>query len=1098
MPRHEPRSENFPACCRQAAARLGSVALLGLTLTGCTGDDGRVAAAQPQNANESTAAAESAGAATTVPNPLRNVYFGDLHTHTNFSYDAFLNGTRATPDDAYRYAQGEPLTHAAGFQIQLDRPLDFFAVTDHASFLGMLPAMLDPEQEASRHPDAELARRIAAGELTGAERGAAYADIRAHTLGTRDGLLDLDVVRSAWRETIAAAERHNDPGRFTTFIAYEFTGSPENQNLHRNVIFRGSAAPEVPFSRLDSFNPEELWAWMDRNREAGIEALAIPHNSNGSNGLMFRLATYAGEPLDAAYTEIRTRNEPLVEITQTKGTSDTHPALSPNDEWADFEIWSYRIGGGTTPSQPQGSYVREAYLNGLRLEEEQGINPFRFGLVGATDNHAGSGAPAESDYFTAGGRPQRGASIPFDPPRPDGSLYSASPLGAIRGASGLTGVWAEENTRESIYDAFQRKETFATTGPRIRLRFFAGYDYPNDLAENPDLVAAALRRRRGHGRRAGRTGRPRSEVPGLGEPRSGGQPAGPRPGHQGVDRRRRGARARLRRRLLGRNVGGSGDAPLPRQRRDGGPRHLRGRRRRRRRRAAHVVDRSRLRSGAARRLLRAGAREPVLPLVHLGGGPRRRGAASRSSGHHPGAGLVVADLDHALTATTQRIATWWSREAAPAARTQHAAGGVLAGMLVLAIAGAVWPAVPDVSAAMLAWVALALLWPGIGRRQQLQALVFIAAGLAAFLWGASRGAPLRVDSLLGQNQPILSMLASITLLRLLNRPPRTDEPELPRGLRAYLQSMLGVHAFGSVINISAVIIMCDRLTRVRPLGFNQAQLFSRAFSAVAFYSPFIGGVALALSYTPGSSPLVMMLFGLPLAAAAFLLLYRFASSGRAEDVGGFRGYPLHPQDLKVPLALGAGVLIASVALPGYSVLTLITMVTPAVVVGVLLKRSGMRGLRPAFAEYVRERAPQMGGELALFLGAGVLAAGVVAAAAGAGDWTIFPRLDAFHASLLVLACIVTSLVCIHPAVLVGVTVALVETIEVDPTLLATTFAMGWGPLGCAVNPLSGVNVVLATRYGADNWRIARSNVAFSAALFVVAVGLLYLYEYTRL
>ncbi|MCE2541289.1 MAG: hypothetical protein J4G16_13180 [Acidobacteria bacterium] len=417
-------------------------------------------------------------------------------------------------------------------------------------------------------------------------------------------------------------------------------------------------------------------------------------------------------------------------------------------------------------------------------------------------------------------------------------------------------------------------------------------------------------------------------------------------------------------------------------------------------------------------------------------------------------------------------------------------------MLVLAIVGAVWPAVPEVSAALLAWVALALLWPGIGRRQQLQALVFVAAGVAALLWGASRGAPLHIDSLLGQNQPILSMLASITLLRLLNRPPRTDDPELPRGLGAYLQSMLGVHAFGSVINISAVIIMCDRLTRMRPLGFDQAQLFSRAFSAVAFYSPFIGGVALALSYTPGSSPLVMMLFGLPLAAAAFLLLYWFARRSRDEDVGGFRGYPLHPQDLKVPLALGAGVLIASVAMPGYSVLALITMVTPAVVVGVLLKRSGLRGLRPALAEYVRERAPQMGGELALFLGAGVLAAGVVAAA-GAGDWTILPRLDAFHASLLVLACIVTSLVCVHPAVLVGVTVALVETIEVDPTLLATAFAMGWG-LGCAVNPLSGVNVVLATRYGADNWRIARSNTAYSASLFVVAVGLLYLYEYTRL
>ena len=502
MSRHDHRSRDSVVrrlSPRKLAVAAIAVWLLGFTLAGCSDDGGRIAAAGPQDAaagpQDAAAgpqdAAESAGAATPAPNPLRNVYFGDLHTHTNFSYDAFLNGTRATPDDAYRYAQGEPLTHAAGFEIQLDRPLDFFAVTDHASFLGMLPAMLDPEQDVFRHPDSELARSIASGALTGTDRQAAYADIRAHTLGTREGLLDLNVVRSAWRETIAAAERHNDPGRFTTFIAYEFTGSPENQNLHRNVIFRGSAAPDVPFSRLDSFNPEELWAWMDRNREAGIEALAIPHNSNGSNGLMFRLATYAGEPLDAGYAEIRTRNEPLVEITQTKGTSDTHPALSPNDEWADFEIWSYRIGGGTTPSQPSGSYVREAYLNGLRLEEERGINPFRFGLVGATDNHAGSGAPTESDYFTAGGRPQRGASIPFDPPRPDGSLYSASPLGAIRGASGLTGVWAEENTRESIFDAFRRKETFATTGPRMRVRFFAGYDYPADLADDPDLVAAA-------------------------------------------------------------------------------------------------------------------------------------------------------------------------------------------------------------------------------------------------------------------------------------------------------------------------------------------------------------------------------------------------------------------------------------------------------------------------------------------------------------------------------------------------------------------------------------------------------------------------------
>ena len=418
-------------------------------------------------------------------------------------------------------------------------------------------------------------------------------------------------------------------------------------------------------------------------------------------------------------------------------------------------------------------------------------------------------------------------------------------------------------------------------------------------------------------------------------------------------------------------------------------------------------------------------------------------------------------------------------------------------MLVLAIASAVWPVVPPLAAAAPAWVALALLWRDLGWRRQLQALIFIAAGLAAFAWGASQGAPLRFDSLLGQNQPILSMLAAVTLLRLLNRPPREDEPELPRGRHAYLRSFLGIHAFGSVINIAAIIIMADRLARVRPLGFGQARLFSRAFSAVAFYSPFIGGVALALFYTPGSSPVVMMLFGLPLAAAAFLLLYWHAASGRDEGVETFRGYPLHPQDLKVPLTLGGAVLIAATTMPGYSVLTLITMVTPAVVLAVLIKRSGIRGLRPALAEYVRERAPQMGSELALFLGAGVLTAGVVAAAAGSGDWTLLSRLDAFHAALLVLVFIVTSLICIHPAVLMGITVALVETVEHDPTLLAMTFAMGWG-LGCAVNPLSGVNIVLATRYGANNWRIARSNIAYSATLYPVAAGLLYLYEFIRL
>ena len=193
-------------------------------------------------------------------NPLRNAYFGDLHTHTNYSFDAFMNGTRNTPDDAYRHAKGEALMHPAGFEVQLDRPLDFYAVTDHAAMLGMLRASQDPTQTVSEHPDAVVVERIRSGELTGAERAGAYASIRAYTLGLRDGWLDETVVRSAWQDIIEAAERHYEPGQFTTFIGYEFTGSPENQNLHRNVIYRGSQVPDMPLSRIDTFNPEELWA----------------------------------------------------------------------------------------------------------------------------------------------------------------------------------------------------------------------------------------------------------------------------------------------------------------------------------------------------------------------------------------------------------------------------------------------------------------------------------------------------------------------------------------------------------------------------------------------------------------------------------------------------------------------------------------------------------------------------------------------------------------------------------------------------------------------------------------------------------------------
>ena len=461
-----------------------AIVLLASAIAGCGGSGGEVGID-----NAALEAPASTANAPLTPNPLRNAYFGDVHVHTVFSYDAFIFGTRSGPEDAYRYAKGEAIQHAAGFDVQMSAPLDFYAVADHASFLGMLKAMSDPEQEVSKTPLAKMINTA----TTDDERRTAFTEMRSHTLGQRTGMLDKEVVRSAWREIVASAERHNDPGKFTTFIAYEYTGSPEGQNLHRNVIFRGSAVPDIPFSRLDSMNPEALWSWMDGNREAGMEALAIPHNSNGSNGQMFELEKFEGEPLDAAYAEQRMRNEPLVEITQVKGTSDTHPALSPNDEWADFEIFPYII-ATTTPSTPSGSYVREAYLNGLEMEEAKGFNPYRFGLIGSSDSHNAAGSPEEDNFFSKVGRndatPEQRGSVPLDVPNEDGSEYTSNYY-HYWGASGLAGVWAEENTRESIYDAFRRKETFATSGPRMRIRFFAGYDFEDGLLADPNMIEVA-------------------------------------------------------------------------------------------------------------------------------------------------------------------------------------------------------------------------------------------------------------------------------------------------------------------------------------------------------------------------------------------------------------------------------------------------------------------------------------------------------------------------------------------------------------------------------------------------------------------------------
>ena len=453
-----------------------------------------------------------AAVAAVAPAAERNAYFGDLHVHTLFSFDAFSFATRGSPDDAYRFATGEALLHPAGFEVRLDEPLDFYAVTDHAAYLGALLAFSDPE-----HPLHEEASELGIIDATTvAARGGYLPEARPFV----DAHLDDYSRESAWAEIVAAAERHNRPGEFTTFIAYEYTPSRDGGNLHRNVVFAGSDVPKDIFGRLESANPEDLWQWMDEQRARGSDVLAIPHNSNGSDGWMFQDVQFDGSPIDADYADLRMRNEPVVEITQVKGTSETHPALSPNDEWADFEIFPYRI-GQWGKSWPRGSYVREAWLTGLMLEERDGVNPYRFGVVAASDTHnAGSRFDEETFAGKVGvhdALPQRRGSVPvgeFDGLPTYRHVYRTN-----YGASGIAGVWAEENTREAIFAAFRRKETFGTSGTRIRLRMFAGYDLPADLHEREDMAAGVPGVPQG-GDLAGGDGAPSFAVLALADPRA--------------------------------------------------------------------------------------------------------------------------------------------------------------------------------------------------------------------------------------------------------------------------------------------------------------------------------------------------------------------------------------------------------------------------------------------------------------------------------------------------------------------------------------------------------------------------------------------------
>ena len=453
-------------------------------------------------------------------NAKRSAYFGDLHVHTTYSFDAFAFGTMASPYDAYRYAKGETIKHPAGFDLKLREPLDFYAVTDHAMFLGALPAAADTSTEFSKYDFNQGLHNFNAPEKlntdTVQERFALFRGFLPGILtGIVDGTVDIDklneIVVDAWADTINAAELFNDPGKFTTFVAYEYTSSTADMgNLHRNVIFKGAdKLPAMPFSRFHNQDPEGLWNWMDELRSDGIESLAIPHNSNGSNGQMFKLEDWADDPMDENYTAKRIRNEPLIEITQIKGTSETHPSLSDSDEWADFEIAPYRV-GTTLNSEPKGSYAREALLDGLNFQDQNKTNPYKFGFIGSSDTHVAATSDDESNYFSKVGLMDSNAmlrgSIPASEEelatrrnnntgqnrikKVDGKEYISGALETF-GASGIAGVWAEANTRDAIYDAFRRKETFATSGPRMKIRLFAGYGFDNEMLNDEDVIEKA-------------------------------------------------------------------------------------------------------------------------------------------------------------------------------------------------------------------------------------------------------------------------------------------------------------------------------------------------------------------------------------------------------------------------------------------------------------------------------------------------------------------------------------------------------------------------------------------------------------------------------
>jgi Protein of unknown function (DUF3604) len=420
----------------------------------------------------------------------REAFFGETHLHTSWSLDAWIFGNHATgPADAYKYAKGETIKHPLGYDITITTPLDFMGVTDHSEYVGVTKQANTPGSYTSKLPEVQ-GLIITDPDSKEQQQRAFLALLKIMTGPPIKALMTPKVAGTVWKENNDAADAANEPGKFTAFCSYEWTSMPDNRNMHRNVFFRDCAkVPEMPYSALDSVHPTDLWDWMDGQRAAGNDLLAISHNANLSDGWMYPTDVDSlGRPIDAAWAESRVRNERLIEMKQVKGQSETHPLLSPNDEFASFAIWSVLLGLPPDSGRVDkivGSYARQALKDGLAMQDTRNYNPYKFGMAGGSDSHNTASSYRQENFF--GGHAHEDGTIET---RMAGHNFAGIDVRYLE-PGGLTGVWAEENTRASIWDAMHRRETFGVSGPRIKVRLFGGWDYKPEMLDDQGWVSAA-------------------------------------------------------------------------------------------------------------------------------------------------------------------------------------------------------------------------------------------------------------------------------------------------------------------------------------------------------------------------------------------------------------------------------------------------------------------------------------------------------------------------------------------------------------------------------------------------------------------------------